>query len=210
MPYKDPEKKREYDKLWHGSRRDIDRKQSRAWYAAHREFRRKYNKAWYAANSEQDKAHGRAWYALNSERRKEQNKAWRTTHSDREKARKKEWRASHPGWSKAWYAANPELGRLYASHRRAREMGAEGHYERSDLEVIWKRQKGKCGWCRSGLTKARGTSLSRTLDHITPLISGGSNWPENLQWLCRSCNAKKQGQDDIAWAQKELGLLFAL
>lgn len=30
-----------------------------------------------------------------------------------------------------------------------------------------------------------------TMDHIVPLSRGGQNTVENLQWLCRSCNAKK-------------------
>ena len=38
---------------------------------------------------------------------------------------------------------------------------------------------------------ACGTRRDLTIDHITPLASGGSNDRSNLQTLCRSCNAKK-------------------
>lgn len=33
------------------------------------------------------------------------------------------------------------------------------------------------------------------LDHIAPLWKGGSNDPQNLQWLCRSCHSDKSARE---------------
>jgi 5-methylcytosine-specific restriction endonuclease McrA len=35
-------------------------------------------------------------------------------------------------------------------------------------------------------------------DHKTPLTRGGTNWPSNIQLLCRKCNVKK-----ARWTHRE-------
>ncbi len=40
-----------------------------------------------------------------------------------------------------------------------------------------------------------------------PVIKGGTNWPDNLQLLCRPCNIAKAAKDPFVWAQ-ENGRLF--
>ncbi len=34
------------------------------------------------------------------------------------------------------------------------------------------------------------------LDHIRPMSQGGSNDPDNLQWLCASCHSRKTISED--------------
>ena len=52
---------------------------------------------------------------------------------------------------------------------------------------ILKRDGYRCQMC--GISAKDGATLE--IDHITPISKGGSNDPENLQVLCRDCNAGK-------------------
>lgn len=60
-------------------------------------------------------------------------------------------------------------------------------------KVIYKRQGGKCAICGKLLQNDDCTSVKdyMTLDHILPVIRGGSNALKNLQGLCETCNKEK-------------------
>jgi len=49
--------------------------------------------------------------------------------------------------------------------------------------TVFQRDGYQCGHC--------GSTVDLTIDHIQPVIWGGSNDPSNLQTLCRSCNSVK-------------------
>jgi 5-methylcytosine-specific restriction enzyme A len=53
-------------------------------------------------------------------------------------------------------------------------------------DSIFERDKNTCRMC--GRTNKE---VYMTVDHIIPLSLGGSNFPDNLQTLCCSCNGKK-------------------
>jgi rubredoxin len=55
---------------------------------------------------------------------------------------------------------------------------------------ILKRDNYRCQMC--GATAKDGATLE--IDHIQPVSKGGSNSPDNLQVLCRDCNAGKSNQ----------------
>lgn len=64
MPYKDPEKQREYDRLYR-----------KRWCANNAEHKRKWNKANRIKNLEKYRARGRAWYAANRETERAKDRA---------------------------------------------------------------------------------------------------------------------------------------
>jgi len=72
------------------------------------------------------------------------------------------------------------------SNYRARRKNAEGFYTFDEWELL-KRQYGYiCPACGK-----KEPEIKLTPDHIIPLSKGGSNYIENIQPLCRSCNCKK-------------------
>lgn len=123
---------------------------------------------------------------------------------------------THNAQSRAWAKANPEARneavklhrkrnpdywRAPNHNRAARERSAEGFFRAADIREIRRRQKDRCAYCRKNL-KGKGS-----VDHIQPLVSGGTNWPKNLQLVCISCNSKKKHKCPLVFAA-ELGRLL--
>lgn len=90
-----------------------------------------------------------------------------------------------------WCAANSERAAALKRLRRARVSGAEGWHTAEDIRRIRLVQKDRCAVCRMAL---RGKGH---VDHIIPIVLGGSNWPKNLQLLCAQCNMKKNRKHPI-------------
>lgn len=95
-----------------------------------------------------------------------------------------------------------EKVRAWNRNRKARARNAEGHHSAEDVIEILMSQNEKCNSC--GIDLADGYHV----DHIMPLILGGTNWPSNLQMLCPTCNTSKGGLHPDDWEEKrrKLGL----
>ena len=62
----------------------------------------------------------------------------------------------------------------------------DAYFTLDDWNKILKESNNCCVRC--------GASINLTIDHIIPLSKDGTNFPNNLQPLCRSCNAKKSNK----------------
>lgn len=69
---------------------------------------------------------------------------------------------------------------------------------------LFKDQGGKCKYCGAPKRKA-----NFQIDHIDPVVMGGSNDYENLQLLCPPCNQRKGIQSDAEFRQRYKSLLPA-
>ncbi len=67
--------------------------------------------------------------------------------------------------------------------RWVREFAAKGSHSSSEFDALCERYGNICLCCRRSKLLVK--------DHVVPLAQGGTNWIENIQPLCRSCNSLK-------------------
>jgi len=114
-----------------------------------------------------------AWQKANPEiAARSSSSAWSRANPERHRSNSRSWQKAN-----GWYAVQA------TNRRRARKAAAEGFHTRDDIEALFSRQSGRCAHCDS--------PEKLEIDHIVPISKGGSDWPHNLQLLCRSCNATK-------------------
>ncbi len=109
------------------------------------------------------------------EQHKKGNARWYEANKERLKAKSAEWRRN-----------NPEHHAILTQRYRARKFAAQGSHTAEEWRAILEHFNYQCAKCQS--------TSDLTKDHIIPLSKGGSNEVENLQPLCRSCNAKKSNK----------------
>ena len=152
---------------------------------------------------ESQKKANKKWKDKNKESIVKYNKNYKKAHKIRIKKQKKEWEMKNPEKKKAINkrhylkrseGANRNDGRSknkqwrsWIKNKRNRmKRGANGNHTFGEWELL-KKQYGyccpHCGKCEP--------EIILTEDHIIPLSKGGSNWIENIQPLCGSCNSKK-------------------
>jgi len=82
------------------------------------------------------------------------------------------------------------------NHRKSNEkrritIKDRGDFSKKDWDNLLKLSKNRCYCCKIKF----GKKIKATIDHILPISLGGSNYIENIQPLCQSCNSKKQTQN---------------
>jgi len=100
---------------------------------------------------------------------------------------KKRFREAHPerclGANRKWRHANPERAMMIVKRRQARRKGADGSHTLEEWNELKESFDNRCARC------GEETTLER--DHVVALTNDGSDYIDNIQPLCRSCNAKK-------------------
>lgn len=146
-----------------------------------------------------------AYYAKNADRIRERQRKRAAANPEKNRNRVKAWAAENPEAVKRthrkWVLANPEKIAANDRKQRARRLGAEGSHTAAEILDLFKRQHGKCAYCRISLQNGYHA------DHVVPLAKGGSNWITNIQLTCPDCNFRKNRADPIDFARR-LGKLL--
>ncbi len=128
----------------------------------------------------------------NKELIKKQDKDWRDKNKEALSKKHRELYAENPQLyierTREWTKKNPKKRRANAMKHYSLKKNARGRFSDADITKLLVEQDGLCTYCRCDI------SQTYTIDHITPLSRGGSNWPDNIQLLCHSCNCSKNNK----------------
>jgi hypothetical protein len=90
-----------------------------------------------------------------------------------------------PKWEDRQSTLDSSRGRVAKYRERLKMSGAGGDYEQH-RDAVYLRDGGRCVYC--------GSSENLCLDHMKPLIRGGTNEILNLATACKACNSGKSGR----------------
>jgi 5-methylcytosine-specific restriction endonuclease McrA len=96
---------------------------------------------------------------------------------------------------KQWQKMNPEAVAVRKRANKIMRKGAPGRHTANDILELLERQGYRCAAPHCGVDILRNYHV----DHIVPLARGGSNWPDNLQVLCPTCNMSKKATPMDEW-----------
>ncbi len=87
------------------------------------------------------------------------------------------------GYQKKYADSHKTKIKIKNHHRRERIRNLDGSFTFQEWEFLCAKYDNKCLWCNK--------EKELSVDHIIPIIKGGSGYIGNIQPLCRSCNSKK-------------------
>lgn len=121
----------------------------------------------------------REYYAQKKEQRKRESREWYQANTAYAIERQKVYVATRP------IELRRAIGRRNRARRRAREL--QVFVETVDARVVFERDKGICGICGEAVEM----SSTWEVDHIVPLVKGGTHCYANVQLAHRRCNRSK-------------------
>lgn len=161
------------------------------------------------------------WKAYHAEDMRNRRRDNREEYNAKERERHKRRSESRKPYNKKYYEDNRELliqyqviwrqnnrekYKGYMHDARVRKRNAEGKTTLKQwLSIVgYYCPNNRCIACGKEFNSNIQTNIL-TLDHIIPLIKGGTNWPCNIQPICYSCNSSKSDSrlTDYRWDNGE-------
>ena len=191
MPFKDPQKQKEYKQKW--DREHV--KERGEYYQKNKERISRRMKEYHSNNSkkhnEQSKKHylenrgeilkkRKIYYQENKEQVHTRNLRWKRANPEKNLEHTYKFRKKHPEKVKEW------------NQRRFNSERAAGKLTLTTLRKVKEENIKKygvltCIYCLIPIQPGQDS-----LDHLVPVSRGGTNEYENLSIACRKCNSKKR------------------
>lgn len=125
-----------------------------------------------------------------ADKRRNSLRRWKQNNREYVRERDKKYREKNPDKfsipNKRWAKNNPEKVIRIQHARRARLLNASGNYTVNEWNNLKKKYNYTCLCCGDSEP-----NIKLTVDHVIPLYLGGSNFIDNIQPLCKSCNSRK-------------------
>jgi len=176
VPYKDPEMRLAYQRVWRETHRADRSAYAYIWREAHREEYSAYMHIWREAHRVAPKEKGMSVYLSAEEQRERGNaysRTWRAAHREEARIATRAWRKAHP-------KEKAEQDRRRKALKRGATIGP------IDLEAIKVRDRMLCCICGK-----RVAERDLSFDHTIPLILHGPHSQENLRVAHLRCNLKR-------------------
>ena len=162
-----------------------------------------YHRKHYSDSPSYKESHKRSsanWQAKNKEKRNEYYREYRKSNKDKMSEYQRRWRAKVVKKVSAYsveYKRNRKATdieylktvREYCRIRRVRRTGAGGAHTLAEWEALKAQHNCTCLCCQK-----QEPEIKLTVDHVLPLVMGGTDDISNIQPLCFSCNTKKNAK----------------
>ena len=192
-----PEQERQAAAKWRAEHPGYYRKYMKAWAAQNRAVMREHEAKWRAENREKKNAAERARYAANREKRAATIAKWKAANPEKVRAAT----ARHFQTEKArqrraaYLEAHRDQFSAQYHKRRAKKRGNPGAHTAADRRSVLASYHRLCVYC---------LGAAASIDHVDPVMRGGSNGVANLVPACRKCNTSKGDLPLLVWLTRRV------
>ena len=159
-----------------------------------KECRKAESLAWYERNQEAIKARSKKWREDNPDRYKEQLAKWGAENRDYKREQDRNWyrqNAEHAKAVRRQYAKdNSQNWRNQRARRRAQVGATVNKITKAEWLGLIEQYEKRCAYCEQPTEKP-------TMDHVVPLIKGGSHTVDNIVPACGPCNREKSDRSVV-------------
>lgn len=143
------------------------------------EQRREYQRQWHIANADSVRSKVARWKAENPGRRADLNAAYRHRNAAEIARKGREYHATHREQRDAYRKLHPEHDRAANARRRGVPLDEQARDYAKILALD------PCAYCGGPADE---------IDHIVPIVRGGTSEWGNLTAACKACNACKHAR----------------
>lgn len=123
----------------------------------------------------------------NREKIQERRRNYRERERERGRQAYQKNRLKHLAWNLRYRRQDPAANRARVARRRARLHGNGGSYTAAEWRALCAKYDHRCLACGQ-----QEPAIQLTVDHVVPIVHGGSNNIDNIQPLCFKCNQAKR------------------